>query len=296
MFSIPVRLLLIEHNPETARWIAALVRNFPNGGFELVHETALAEGIRRLEQDERIGAVLLDPVMPDSPDLAAFFKLRDLEFNVPILILARAEEEGLAVKAVQEGAQDYVIRGEVQPAPLQRSIRNAIERHQLQSELLSTSLVDPLTGLYNRRGFFKLVRQEMKTADRLNHGLLLLYMDLDNLQGINDEFGLPEGDRALARFGEIVRRTFRASDIPGRIGGDEFALLALNADQDAERVVARLRQAVDEHNADLSAAHRLSVSVGFVRYRKGVSETVESLLEQADAMLFREKKLKRTRI
>jgi len=289
MLSIPVRLLLVEDHPGDARLLAEIVGQFPGGRFEVVHERTLAKGMRRLEEEESIGCVLLDLSMPNCRGLSAFQKLRDQEFNVPILVLSDFHDEELAVKAVQEGAQDFLVKSELRPDSLYRAIRYAMERHQLHSGLFATSLIDPLTGLYNRRGFFKLTRQEMKTADRLHHGLLLLYMDVKGMEDINVRFGMKEGDRALSRTAELIRSTFRASDIPGRIGGDEFVLLALNADQAADRVIARLKEAFDRYNEHRDHEYELRVSIGYARYPDGTVDTSETLLERAKEMMGGEK-------
>ena len=91
-----------------------------------------------------------------------------------------------------------------------------------QEDLRTLTLVDEITGLYTRRGFLALVEQKFKIAGRLNRGVLLLLGDLDGLRGINDTLGYEEGDRALIEAANILKETFRESDIIARIGGDEF--------------------------------------------------------------------------
>jgi two-component system, cell cycle response regulator len=288
MISIPARILLIEDNPGDARFMIEIVKEFPGNGFNIAVEQTLAEGIRRLE-NEAFDIVLLDLGLPDSNGISTFLKLRDQELNVPILVLSGLNDEEVAITAVKEGAQDYLVKGEYRTEQLYRAIRYAIERHSLQSELFAMSLVDSLTSLYNRRGFFKLARQELKTADRLDRGLLLLFLDLDNMKWINDTLGHAEGDKALIRISELLRLTFRESDILGRIGGDEFVVLALNADQDIELIKNRVRQAITDCNARKEYSYELSVSIGHSAFEAGGADTLEAMLEQADAMMYEEK-------
>jgi two-component system, cell cycle response regulator len=288
MISIPVRMLLIEDNPGDARFMIEIVKEFPSSGFDIIVEQTLAEGIRRLE-DEPFDIVLLDLGLPDSHGISTFLKLRDQELNVPILVLSGLTDEEVAIRAVKEGAQDYLVKGDLRPDLLYRAIRYAMERHSLQSELFAMSLVDPLTSLYNRRGFFKLARQELKTADRLDHGLLLLFLDLDNMKWINDTLGHAVGDQALIRVSELLRETFRESDVLGRIGGDEFVVLALNADQDIQLIKNRILQAISDSNARESSGYALSVSIGYTAFAAGGTDTLESMLERADAMMYAEK-------
>ena len=95
------------------------------------------------------------------------------------------------------------------------------ERKWAEEKLREMSLMDDLTGLYNRRGFLTLATQQLKIAHRLKQGLALFYLDLDRMKWINDTLGHREGDRALIDTASILRNTFRASDIVARIGGDE---------------------------------------------------------------------------
>ncbi|HDK16724.1 MAG TPA: PAS domain S-box protein, partial [Nitrospirae bacterium] len=92
-------------------------------------------------------------------------------------------------------------------------VRDFTKRHKLEEELRSLSLTDELTGLYNRRGFLTLSSQQLKIANRLNKGVLMLYADLDGMKWINDKFGHKEGDRALIETANILKQVFRESDI-----------------------------------------------------------------------------------
>lgn len=107
------------------------------------------------------------------------------------------------------------------------SLRDVTETVQMREELKRLSLNDVLTGLYNRRGFITLAEQQLKIAKDMAKNPILLFIDLDNMKLINDTLGHPEGDRALVEVSDVLRKTFRESDIIGRIGGDEFAVLAI---------------------------------------------------------------------
>lgn len=124
----------------------------------------------------------------------------------------------------------------------------------LEERLHILSLTDELTGLYNRRGFFTLAEQQLKIANRLKKGPVLLSIDLDDLKWINDTFGHVEGDRALKETAHILRESFRDSDVMARIGGDEFVVLQL-VDEDsgaAETLTERLQNNLEVFNAKRS--------------------------------------------
>jgi diguanylate cyclase (GGDEF)-like protein len=126
---------------------------------------------------------------------------------------------------------------------LERAVRCAAVRYMLQAELGNFALKDEMTGFYKRRGFQALAERQLKLRRRATRGMLLFFSDVDGLKEINDSYGHAEGDRALKRASETLRMTFRDSDIIARMGGDEFAVRAVEAlDQSETKIVARLRK------------------------------------------------------
>jgi len=103
------------------------------------------------------------------------------------------------------------------------------ERRDLIQRLESDSLEDPLTGLYNRRGFLTIGREYLNLSARNKTRMHLLFLDMDNLKQINDTFGHATGDEAIVRAAEIIKSVFRSSDVKSRLGGDEFAVLSRTA-------------------------------------------------------------------
>jgi len=172
---------------------------------------------------------------------------------------------------------------------------NVTERKQLEERLRGLSLVDDLTGLYNRRGFLTLAEQQLKIAGRAMRKMLQIFADVDGLKRINDTHGHEEGDRALVETARILRRTFRSSDIVARIGGDEFAILASESQEGSEAIcAARLRRAIETWNAQNSRVpFRLSLSVGVIDYDPHAPCSIEELLARADSLMYEEKKRKR---
>ena len=154
----------------------------------------------------------------------------------------------------------------------------------------SLALVDPLTNLFNRRGFHILVGQQLKIADRQQKGMLLLYVDLDGLKQLNDRFGHQAGDTALTDAADILRGTFRKSDIIARIGGDEFVVLALETSWESTDILTfRLQETLRRHNRITKQFHTLSFSVGFSYYDPKNPSSIEELIEKADRYMYEEK-------
>jgi diguanylate cyclase (GGDEF)-like protein len=195
---------------------------------------------------------------------------------------------------VQGGAQDYLLKNEVSATELARAVRHAIERHRLLSALRSLSLIDDLTGLYNRRGFADLGEQHLKLARRTARGVTIVFLDLDRFKTINDSLGHHVGDRALIKVADILRATFRRSDIVSRLGGDEFAVLALEASgESAELLIDRLRERFQEFNRTSREPYQLSVSIGMARQEGDMRMRLEDLLATADNAMYEEKRSKR---
>ena len=166
-----------------------------------------------------------------------------------------------------------------------------IDRRKKAEEALETlSLKDDLTGLYNRRGFFILAEQGLKAAQRMGKEMLLIFGDLDNLKGINDTFGHREGDQALVDTSEILKETFRESDIIARIGGDEFVVLAMNSPEaSAEKLINRFKQVLKDHHFKAERPHKISMSLGIACFDPLNPCSTDALLAQADKFMYENK-------
>lgn len=172
-------------------------------------------------------------------------------------------------------------------------LRDITERKQAEEKLRSLSITDELTGLYNRRGFFTLAEQQLKLADRMKRGMLLLFADLDNLKWINDTFGHDEGDLALIEIANILKETFRKSDITARIGGDEFVVLAIEAHRNSANILTtRLQENLKAHNAKRGRGYELSLSMGIARYDPESPCPIDKLISLADKSMYQEKRSK----
>ena len=164
-------------------------------------------------------------------------------------------------------------------------------RVRMEEALRALALVDDLTGLYNRRGFLTLAQQQLKTANRARRSMVLLFADFNGLKQINDTLGHLEGDRALIETADVLRETFRESDILARIGGDEFVVLAIETDRvGPEILVTRLQENLEAHNAGEGRRYKLSLSVGLARYDSERSCSIDELLAQADRAMYEQKR------
>lgn len=174
--------------------------------------------------------------------------------------------------------------------------RDISGQKEMERKLLEAANTDVLTGLYNRRGFITLAEHQLRVADRENKNLVLVYVDLNDMKGINDRFGHKEGDRALVDTASLLRDTFRESDILGRLGGDEFAVLLTEpSERDMEQIIGgHLQENLKSHNEQSGRPYTLSVSVGMTTYHPATACTLDDLLSAADRLMYL-KKPQRTR-
>ena len=289
----PIKILLVESDEDYIDELEAGLSVSHAGVLEVEWVGELSQALARLTQGG-FDAVLLSLELPDSRGMVTFDRAYAFAPDVPILVLSDVADEEAAVTTVQGGAQDYLVKSEVGPSLIVRSVRHAIERHRLFSALRSLSLIDDLTGLYNRRGFADLGEQYLKLARRTGRGVTMVYVDLDRFKAINDSLGHHVGDRALLKVADILRATFRRSDIIARLGGDEFGVLALEAaDESSETLVERLRERVDDFNDSSPEPYQLSVSIGMAHHDDDPRVRLDDMVAEADAAMYREKHSKR---
>lgn len=402
------RILLIEDNANDALAIKIMLESadFP---FKLEKAETLKSGLDILSE-KQIDVILLDLGLPDSKGLDTFVNLFDEYPDVPIVMYTGLEDEDIAVKALQKGAQDYLVKGKVDSRLLVRTIRYSIERHRLRVELkrMSTELEksetrfrdlierssdgmlivdsdgiiqyvnpaaelifnhkaeelidesfefslepretktidipsgegeivkaemrvmqtelrgstfyiidlkditeivehveekkilremtlrDELTGLYNRRGFYTHAEHIIKVSKRNKDKMILFFIDVDDLKSINDTYSHQAGDDALIDTTDIIKKTFRESDIIARFGGDEFVILArLFKKSLGEKLSARFKRNLNSHNKKNIRPYKLSLSVGVAQCGSKPNISIDDLLKRADESMYKQKQIKK---
>lgn len=215
--------------------------------------------------------------------------------NGDVMHVARLlERHGIAggVQRLSKTLERRIIERTAQLAAANERLEiEIVERRRIEDALRDLALRDELTGLYNRRGFLALAGQQLKLALRIGLGLSLVYADLDGLKRINDTFGHDEGDAVLRKTAEILRDTFRDSDIIARLGGDEFTALVINSSDDGPRSIAlRLQQKLADYNAQRTHTYELSLSVGIASLDLKRAASIEQLIAKADERMYERKR------
>jgi diguanylate cyclase len=238
----------------------------------------------------RVSCVLLDASGPELEPMSALSRLKAARSDVPIVVLGADGNSTLALAAVQAGAQDYLVRDEVDAGSLERSIRYAIGRKRTEVQLAHLALHDHLTGLPNRSVFDDRLEHALRRRRDGQGGVAVLFIDLDGFKRLNDSFGHGAGDDVLREAGVRIRAAVRPHDTVARLGGDEFTALCegVYGDHGALTIGRRIAEelarplVIDGHEIVLRA------SIGVVlAERQGV--TAEELLQQSDDAMYRAK-------
>ena len=289
-FGVP-RVLLVEDSPVQARVVAAqLERGWATSDSTEI-ASSLAAAIVALGRDT-FNCVLLDLGLPDADGLEAVKRVRMTAPGVAIVVLSGQEDETLALLAVREGAQDYLVKGRVDHNHIVRAISYAIERKQQQAVLVHQALHDGLTGLANRAQILSRIEIAVSRHHRHGETSAVIFLDLDGFKPINDRYGHAIGDRVLV---EVARRldaiAGQRHDVAARLGGDEFVILCEDTTpEEARQTVEHIRTALaDPIDIADGGPLTIGVSIGVATADKADGACADDLLGDADSAMYIEK-------
>ncbi|OUS09654.1 GGDEF domain-containing response regulator [Gammaproteobacteria bacterium 54_18_T64] len=263
-----------------------------------VTETASAEEGLELALQEDFDLILLDYQLPTMNGLEFLISLRNAaSHHTPVVMLSHSNDDELALKCIEKGAQDFISKSEVTASRLMRAILHARERYKIETELRdsreqlrSLAEVDALTGLANRYMFERGLKYALPLAERQNTGLALIMLDLDRFKDVNDTLGHVIGDELLKEVARRLQAATREGDLLCRLGGDEFAILVHNlenielAERLTQRILLTLQQALSIEGHPIA----LSASLGIATYPDCANNAVD-LMKCADIALYRSK-------
>ena len=276
-----LQVLLVEDRHDAARAVAVACRDLTLP-VELTAVSDIESARARLQTGD-YDVVLLEAQMAGMPGVRAMTELRDVGRSVPFVALTPTYDADLAQDFLDAGADDWLsLADEMNCRMLARVMGHAIERHHLWQAVREHTHIDSLTGVLNERGFRHAVRQQLALAARDMRPLAVLVLDVDRMQEINNEYGWNEGDRVLETVADVVRRTFRVSDIVGRTADDEFAvLLCGNGFRDVDAGVSRVMANLDLYAEALVLPYSLTVSVGWTVTQPERALEVDEVLDHA---------------
>lgn len=248
--------------------------------------------------------ILLDLSLPDSYGLDGIAEIHGRFSDVPIVMLTGFDDDRTALNALDRGAQDYLIKGETNPRELERTLRYAIQRQQIQNEnrqliiqLQNAARSDALTGVLNRHAMIEEFEQHWAQSQSTGVDLSCAILDIDFFKRINDQHGHLAGDEVLRNVAELIGGQARPGDFIARYGGEEFCVILVGANQQqATDWAERMRKALAAHPIDL-AGEQIQVTASFgVAQRCQDTHCIEDLIDRADHALLSAKSAGRDRV
>ena len=253
-------------------------------GFSAQSASNGADALNMLKDGEYT-FVLTDMKMPEMGGMELIERISADISNVNIIAMTGYTEGYKYVDVINAGASDF-IKKPFNLEELEAKIRRIITERNLRRELNRLSITDSLTELYNQRHFYTRLQEEVTRANRQRHPLSLILLDLDEFKEYNDTYGHLAGDDVLRDAGQIINRCIREGVDSGyRYGGDEFAIILIDANLDIARGIGmRIQKAFKEKG-------KIEVSLGYSKYSDGMA--VKDLVAEADKELYKDKTVRK---
>jgi two-component system, cell cycle response regulator len=296
-----MRILIAEDDFTSRTVLASLLKK---SGHDVVVTVNGMEALKAMRQPDYPPLAILDWMMPEMDGVEVVRQVRTMQIDRPpyIIILTSRDEEENIIAGLDAGANDYLAKP-FNPGELLARVESGRRMIEMQDALIESRNVltlqashDPLTGLLNRRAIFEYLHKELMRSGRHGNGLAIGMCDIDHFKHINDTYGHQTGDEVLCAFAQILREGVRDYDGVGRIGGEEFVVIAsMNAGVDCSSLFERLCSRVAESSIKTRSGF-LTVTVSIGVACAVVGRTVDEILEAADTALYRAKDQGRNRV
>jgi two-component system cell cycle response regulator len=220
----PIRVLLIEGSDTDATFVTRLLKSNPQLPFEVDRASLLSDALEILAKQE-FDVTVLDLCLPDAHELESFQQIRALDARIPIVVFTGIDDEELALRAIESGAQDFMAKGHVTGQMLFRAVRFAIARQRKVMGFKAAADSDPLTGMPNRRHLETQFTELVTECRAKELPMSLALLDVDHFKRINDRYGHFIGDAVLKEIAAVLTDSLKDNMLAARFGGEEFALL-----------------------------------------------------------------------
>jgi two-component system cell cycle response regulator len=231
------RVLVIDDDRLQFRLVQQHFKNFRKGDYALDWSETYEAGLARLLTGE-YAVCLLDYRLGERDGLQLIREAAESGCRTPIVFFTAESSEIVDIQAMEAGALDYLVKGEITPHSLERSLRYALNLGETLEALRRLATRDELTGLANRREYDRMLAEEEDRARRFNQPLCLVIIDVDHFKSVNDTHGHGAGDAVLREAAQRIAGAIRSVDRAARIGGEEFALILVQTDGAAAMEVA----------------------------------------------------------
>ncbi|MBU0674783.1 MAG: EAL domain-containing protein [Proteobacteria bacterium] len=289
MSAKPVSILLVDDDEDDFILTRDLIQEIPEASFQLTWRADFDSALEEIKQN-RHDLYLFDYRLGAKTGLDLLHEAFVAGCVAPIILLTGQGDREIDLKAMEKGAADFLIKGQINSQILERSIRYSLERYKAKEELHKMAQYDELTGLPNRNLFHDRIKSAVDHASRQSSLLGLLFLDLDKFKPINDTYGHGAGDAILKGVSARLSKSIRENDLAARLGGDEFVVILPEVDSSksviavAGRIVENMKPPILFDGMEL----RVTTSVGVAMYPFDGAD-VESLVKNADIAMYRAK-------
>src|ERR1700676_4899667 len=288
-----LQVLLVEDNAGDVRLLREMFSKEKAGTFELTHLLRMSEAVVHLARGG-VDIILLDMGLPDGHGLDTVRRAHTAAPGIPLIVLTSLDDETLAAEAMKEGAQDYLIKGQIENRALPRALRHAIDRHRIQVETAYIAQHDAVTNLPNRLVLRDRISQAISLVRRRRAASAVMFVAVDRFKHINHSLGHAVGDQLLQSVSARLVTCVRGSDTVSRQGGDEFVILLseiANPD-DAAKCARRILLSLSSPHFIAGQELHIDGSIG-ISICPSDGADAETLIKNADMAMYHAKEIGR---
>lgn len=285
------KIMVVDDTPTNIQVLAEILGQ----EYEIFFALNGMEGLAMAEAQQP-DIILLDIMMPKMDGFEVCQKLKEnpVTKNIPVIFITALNMEEDEAKGLELGAVDYITKP-IRPSVVRARIKNHVKLKRYRDYLENISMKDGLTGVPNRRRMDEYLEQEWKRSKRKNKPISLLMLDIDHFKLYNDNYGHSEGDECLKKVASAIEDSLsRPADMAARFGGEEFACILPETDEQGAKLIAKR---VQENIKKMNIPHEYSpidslvtLSIGIAATVPDESATVQKFLKSADQMLYKAKK------
>ena len=289
-------ILIIDDSPVQAKMLKAILED----DYTITLANTAEAGLD-CARNGSFCLVLLDVVMPGMDGFGLLKRLQEevVTQHTPVILITSLSDVEHEERGLTLGAVDYITKP-YHPPIVRARIHTQVKLYRYQQQIEQRAMLDPMTGISNRRSYDACCHQKWQDAIRLGLPLSLCMMDIDKFKVYNDTFGHPAGDKVICSVAQTAHHYLRRStDFLARYGGEEFVAISIGSETaEAFEQLKRLRQAVEDlhipHNPE--ASPWVTVSIGGITVQPKQGDVYDTYLKVADAMLYDAKRLGRNRV
>lgn len=261
---------------------------------KLFHAGSLKKAWSMIQDDDtyRFDLIFLDFMLPDGTGYHFLTQFSQKDLLIPVIVITNKKNDDNAARLIQTGALDFLPKSKISEKSLYRIIDNAMEYSRLkydlermQEKLVQSSSKDVLTGLHNSRSFLESLKTEIKRVGRYKESFSLLMIEVDYFSDITHVHGIRAGNTTLAEIAKVLTRTIRQSDIAGRFGGEEFAVILPHTDTRKGMITAEKIRKKVEKTKFFNEGTPLKVSVSIGVYEFEENDATQRMIQNADKAL-----------